>query len=523
MEKISVYVVTGFLSSGKTNFLNHLLNLADWQNTNLLVLQFESGEENFSCIHKHCRTQSFSKKMLEQQFAEIAAKISDCVQNHLTDEIWIEWNGTAPLSQLKDLLLQPQLKEKCHLQKIIFTASVENIESVFGRTGTILLEQLAEADLAIVNGSSSPEQYHHIRRLLRNGNPWLPVCHITSYDDFYQEWFDKEERPLDLTFAFAAAGGVLYLAARPVFQKFQLPFDTVVNSFLGILMQAIPFLLIGVLLSSAVQVFLPQSVVERWLSKSTGTSMIAALAAGFCFPVCDCASVPFFKGLLQKGVPLPAAITFLLAAPIINPTTILSTYFAFGGSLKMVISRVCCGVVIALLIGLSFALHEPQKSILKPYAAQPLLCGFYSNTKQSSRAIEKTKLFLEHARRDFFNVGKFLLIGAFLSAVFQSTGTGIFAAASGKSGLPGSILFMMVMAFCLSLCSSSDAVIARSFSAGFSGSAVLAFLVFGPMLDVKNVLMLSSTCSKHFIIRLTASTAILCFGLTLLLGVTKGV
>ena len=522
MEIIPVYVVTGFLSSGKTAFLNHLLNLPDWRRVNLQVFQFETGEQDFSCVHTHCRTMSFSKRMLEQQFNEVAAQVTASLQSQTPDEIWVEWNGTAPLSQLRALLQQPELQAKCRLQKILFLASAKTIETLLGRTGTILPEQLAEADLAVLNDASSTEQYRRIRRLLRGVNPWLPVCRITSYDAFYREWFDREERPMDLTFAFAAAGVILYLAARPVFLKYQLPFDAVINAYLGILMQAVPFLLIGVLLSAAVQVFLPPAVVERWLSKSTGVSMLTALAAGFCFPVCDCASVPFFKGLLQKGVPLPAAVTFLLAAPIINPAAILSTYFAFGGNPQMVISRICCGILIALLVGLSFALRTPQEQVLKQNAAMLLTCGVYTNDAQGSRTLQKVRLLLEHASRDFFSVGKFLLIGAFLSAVFQSAGTGALTLLGSQSGLVGSILLMMLTAFCLSLCSSSDAVVARSFSNGLPGSAVLAFLVFGPMLDVKNLLMLSSVCSKRFLVRLSLTVAVLCFCLTFLLGTLKG-
>lgn len=113
-------------------------------------------------------------------------------------------------------------------------------------------------------------------------------------------------------------------------------------------------------------------------------------------------------------------------------------------------------------------------------------------------------------------------MGALFSSVFQAAFGGTFTAGRSGNGLAVSILLLMLVAFGLSLCSTSDAVIARSFSTLFPNSAVLAFLVFGPMIDVKNLLMLSSSCSKRFIIRLAVSAAVLCFGMTLLLGCLKG-
>ncbi|QNO16814.1 permease [Caproicibacterium amylolyticum] len=523
MNEISVYVVTGFLGSGKTTFCNHLLNLPDWKKVNLLFLQFESGEEEFSCVHANCRVKCFPKRMLEQQLEEVIRQVAQAIETHPVDEIWVEWNGTAELSQLKALLFQPQIQKKLSLQKIIFLADADSIETTLGRTGQALLKQLAESDLAVMNREKNSAQYRRVRRQLCNVNPWIPVSRIKSYDAFYEEWFEKESKPINLTLAFVLAAIILYFAARPVCIKYQIPFDTVINSFLGIVLQAIPFLLVGVLFSSAVQVFLPQNVVERWFSKSTGTGMLLALAAGFCFPVCDCASVPFFKGLLLKGVPLPAAVTFLLAAPIVNPVVLISTYYAFGGSWQMVLSRLCCGIIIALLVGLSFALHPLKNTALCSGAVQMQFCRSpFSTARQGNEALQKIDLFFQHARSEFFSVGKYLLVGALFSSVFQAAFGGTFTAGRSGNGLAVSILLLMLVAFGLSLCSTSDAVIARSFSTLFPNSAVLAFLVFGPMIDVKNLLMLSSSCSKRFIIRLAVSAAVLCFGMTLLLGCLKG-
>lgn len=102
--------------------------------------------------------------------------------------------------------------------------------------------------------------------------------------------------------------------------------------FMGVFLQAVPFLLLGVLISSAIQVFIPVGVLERIFPSNPVFAMGMGIGAGFFLPVCDCASIPVFQGLLKKGVPLPAAICFMTAAPIVNPVVLLSTYYAFNGS-----------------------------------------------------------------------------------------------------------------------------------------------------------------------------------------------
>ena len=102
-------------------------------------------------------------------------------------------------------------------------------------------------------------------------------------------------------------------------------------------------------------------------------------------------------------------------------------------------------------------------------------------------------------------------------------GTGIFISAQRGAGLAVSIIIMMIMAFVLSLCSSSDAVIARSFANQFSMGSIIGFLVFGPMMDIKNVMMLSSGFSKSFIGKLLLSSFIICFAVVFLFASLGGI
>jgi len=522
---IPIYVVTGFLDAGKTTFLNNLLNRDDWREIKILVIQFESGEEEFRSKYSDCHSLTFAKKALEQEPKQIAAQIAGFIQGRELDEIWVEWNGVVPFLQLQSLLLHPSLRGLCQIQKVIHVADAANIENLLGRTGGALPEQIASSDFAVVRNARSASAFARLRRLFNGINPGINIYKMKAYNDLYKQLFGKKERPVNIFFITVVLFVTLYLVAKPVLEGYRIPINAIVNVFLGVILQAVPFLLIGVLLSAAIQVFIPQGAIERRFSKSAGMGMLAAIIGGFCLPVCDCASIPIFRSLVRKGVPLPVAVTFMTAAPVINPVVILSTYYAFSGNLSVVIGRVGFGIMAAVIIGLIFMIWPPKSHVLSGGTLDRLMCGCgcYEGVEAAATLWGKISLFIRHSQAEFFSVGKYLVIGAFIASIFQVLGTGIFTAAQSGAGVLVSILVMMVMAFLLSLCSSSDAVVARSFAGQFPLSAIMGFLVFGPMMDIKNVMMLSAGFSKRFIGRLLLTAFIVCFVVVILFsGLVQG-
>ena len=517
---IPIYIVTGFLDAGKTTFLNNLLNRHDWRDIRTLVIQFETGEEEFQSRYNNCENITFPKKILEQQPKQIIHQIRNRIQSCELDEIWIEWNGVVPFSQLHSLLLHSSLRGLCKIQKVIHIADAANIENLLGRTGGALPEQIANSDFTVVRHVRSANTLNRIRRLLNGINPGVDIYKINAYNDLYKQLFGKKEHPVNFFFLTVVLIGVLHFVARPVLEEFQIPANTIINVFLGITLQAVPFLLVGVLLSSAIQVFIPQNTIERRFPKSIGLGMLVAIIGGFCLPVCDCASIPIFRSLVKKGIPLPVAITFMTATPVINPVVILSTYYAFSSNLTIVIGRVCFGIIASITIGLIFVIRPPKGHVLSGGALDRLMCscGCYEAAESAATFKGKAGLFIRHSQAEFFSVGKYLLIGTFIASIFQVLGAGIFTAAQSGAGLAVSILIMMVTAFVLSLCSSSDAVIARSFAGQFPMGAIMGFLVFGPMMDIKNVMMLSSGFSKRFIGKLLFTAFIVCFAVVFLLS-----
>lgn len=287
--------------------------------------------------------------------------------------------------------------------------------------------------------------------------------------------------------------------------------------FISILMQAFPFMLIGIFVSAALEVFAPDQFVVRVFPSRFGLGFITAMFAGLLFPVCECAIVPVTTRLVKKGVALPIAVTFMLSAPIINPIVIVSTLYAFAGQPQVALLRVIFGLAIALLVGVILYLLNAGNDVLltghddcgchchdhctccaEPLGSLPDEEAAHTTTRTIS---QKLRTMFLHAGEEFFSVGRYLILGALLTSLIQIlVPRAWFAGLSEKSGLP--LLMMMLIAFLFSACSTSDAFIAKSFTGRFSLGAIMGFLVFGPMMDIKNILMLLGNFKKKFVIAL---------------------
>ena len=323
-------------------------------------------------------------------------------------------------------------------------------------------------------------------------------------------------RPFDKLIILLFIGVGIYLffsIRRPVDLSGFLVFNTV---FTSILMQAFPFMLIGILVSSALHVFVPGEFILKLFPVKRGLGFVTALFAGLFFPVCECAIVPVITRLAQKGVSVPVAVTFMLAAPIVNPIVIVSTLYAFPGQPEVALIRVGCGLALALIIGLVLHIFPEKDTVLLAQQDSnnhnahhddhtSCDCGCCTGDHNSdgikpSLSMKLTSMLI-HAGEEFFSVGKFLIIGALAASLMQTLIPKDFFA--GFEALTGpSLLIMMAAAFLFSACSTSDAFIARSFTSRFSLGAVMGFMVFGPMMDIKNLLMLFSGFKKSFVLKL---------------------
>ena len=253
--------------------------------------------------------------------------------------------------------------------------------------------------------------------------------------------------------------------------------------FLGIFIEAVPYLLLGTLASGLVEVFFDQSQMSQWISKRPIAAAVGGALMGLVFPVCECGVVPLTRRLFNKGLPLSAGISFLLAAPVLNPIVILSTAAAFGWG-QMLLWRLGVSLTIAVTVGLIFSVEKDPSNILRP-----VLTLAHDHHHEAPAALTgKFRQALLIAADEFFEMGRYLIIGAMLAAALQTFIPQASLLAIG-GGPVLSVLVMLALAVILSICSTVDAFVALGFLGSFSFGSVLSFLVFGPMVDIKSVIM----------------------------------
>lgn len=279
--------------------------------------------------------------------------------------------------------------------------------------------------------------------------------------------------------------------------------------FLGIFVEAVPYLLLGTLASGLVEMFVDQDQMSRWISHRPIPAAITGALMGLLFPVCECGVVPLTRRLFHKGLPLSAGIAFLLAAPVLNPIVILSTAAAFGWK-AMLFWRVGLSLVIAVVVGLVFSVEKDAANVLRPMM-----------TTTHDHHHEEAKSFLEKIRAafvitadEFFEMGRYLIVGALLAAGLQTFVPQSALLAIG-SGPILSVLVMLGLAILLSICSTVDAFVALGFVGTFSFGSVLSFLVFGPMVDIKSIIMYAQVFKK----RSVAYLVLIPFAMSLLAGI----
>ncbi|CAM4030395.1 permease [Mesobacillus thioparans] len=270
--------------------------------------------------------------------------------------------------------------------------------------------------------------------------------------------------------------------------------------FLSILIEAFPFVLIGVLIAGMIQIFVTEEHISRWIPKNKYLAIVMSCSVGALFPACECGIVPIIRRLVGKGVPIAAAIGFMLTGPLINPIVIASTYMAFGNDFKIAALRMGIGfviaIIIALLVGMIFKGTQFKSSVS---------IGSHSHSKNQS-FLEKFWAMLQHSIDEFFDMAKYLIIGAFLAALVQTYLPAKTLLEIG-SGTASSLAVMMGLAYFLSLCSEADAFIGASFSSIFPSTSILGFLIFGPMIDLKNTLIMMSVFRIKFVMTVLALVA----------------
>ncbi len=273
--------------------------------------------------------------------------------------------------------------------------------------------------------------------------------------------------------------------------------STLTTIFLGIIIEGVPFLLLGTLASGLLEIYFDQNDLHRLIPRNPLGGAIVGAMLGMFFPVCECGSVPLTRRLFKKGLPVSVGVSFLLAAPVMNPIVIASTAAAFGLG-PVLYLRVGFSLLIAVTTGLIFSTQKHPEKLLNANAWAAISGGSealpLSGIAPAETAFVRPSLrvglprVLEIAVDEFFEMGRFLVLGSLIAALVQTVVPQTLLLQV-SNGPVISVLAMMALAVVLSICSTVDAFIALAFANTFSLGSVLAFLVFGPMVDFKSTLL----------------------------------
>ncbi|GAA4859787.1 permease [Saccharopolyspora rosea] len=277
--------------------------------------------------------------------------------------------------------------------------------------------------------------------------------------------------------------------------------------FLAVCVQAMPFLVLGVLVSGLIAAFVPPGALRRLLPGRTAAAVPVAGVAGLALPGCECASVPVARRLVQQGVAPAAALSFLLAAPAVNPVVLVATAVAFPGQPRMVLARFIASLLTACAMGWLWSrFGRPE------WLAERALRRVEAQHGGGSRWV----VFAESARHDLVEAGGFLVLGGLTSAVFNvAVPTGWLESLGGHLVL--GVLVLAVLAVVLALCSEADAFVVASMP-GLPLIPKLVFLVVGPAVDLKLVAMQSGAFGRRFAARFAPATFVVAITSALVVG-----
>ena len=270
--------------------------------------------------------------------------------------------------------------------------------------------------------------------------------------------------------------------------------------FLGIFVEAVPFLLLGSITSGLIETFIKSDDIMRFLPRNRLGAAVGGAFLGLVFPVCECGVVPVARRLFSKGTPVSLGVAFLLAAPFMNPIVFASTYIAFGFG-PVFIGRIIVTILVAVIVAVVIGTFAKRSATLKPIALgggpDDHVHGEHEALSTRARLLEA----LEIAGDEFFEMGRFLIFGSMLAALMQTLVPQESLLALG-TGPIFSVVFMQILAYVLSVCSTVDSFLALAFVNTFTTGAIVSFLSFGPMVDIKSTLMFTGVFRRRIVLYL---------------------
>ncbi|TCK97781.1 hypothetical protein EDC19_0183 [Natranaerovirga hydrolytica] len=493
--KIKVDIVTGFLGSGKTTFYKEYIKEKKIPKEKILYIQLEEGEEDWDGV--------INKKLASRSESLTSSQLLDWMNKHHPEYIVIETNGMDYLNDLFEILQMKSLKKSIMINNIYNCIHSEMISIYERNFNDLFYEQINNSNIMVLNfvENLSSEAIHDIKLKVAEYKAGSKIWILCKDKVIKKEDRMSFNKTFENSIPFFLGIFVLFIIYSSVNPYIEIEVYSTV--FIGLLLEAIPFLLMGSMISAVIQVFVSEPWITKWFPQNKILGYVVALSAGVFFPVCDCAIIPIMRRLIKKGIPISIAITFMLSAPIVDPIVILSTFYAFWSNTMVVYFRIILGLIIALAVGLLFLVLQKDKDILKEDTNLFLCqCGYCQlDVKRPYGLKDKIIGVFQHGGAEFIGIGRFFIVAAMLSTAIQLYMPDRLVTQLGQQeGL--SLIIMMAAAFIMSICSTSDAFLAQSLGSAFPLSSIMGFLVFGAMLDIKNLMILLTLFKKKFVFKL---------------------
>ena len=403
--------------------------------------------------------------------------------------------------QLEALLYSDILSHLVQIEKVLYICTDQFVSTILPGLGNDVMSQLYSADCIITESDT-----HHA--LLRTYNGEAKIVTTPTPEKVEQLCRNSTWGLIPNLLVIGVTTYILLVTAF----RHDIPYSIhqCFAIITGLIIEAIPFLLLGTVGSTIIRYFVPQRVLLKLLGDHSWKSYGAAMVSGFALPICDCAIIPLFKALIDRGIPLSVALLFMLASPIINPITILSTWYAFPDNPMLSVWRIVLGLVVALLVALSFRFWPPATSIFKARAPQSLSYEEIVLETTKTQYIDKKRLLI-HMEQEFSQLLFYFSMAATVLSIVQVYGKPWLLNAGLTLPEFTAIPILLMLAFFFSVCSTSDAIIGKSLSTLFPISSVMGFLILGPMLDIKNVYILKQYMPPSFIVRLSITIAVMSY------------
>lgn len=469
MQTIPTYVVMGFLGSGKTSAIT--TGIESHKISNVLLFQFEQGIQRPTLSND--RVHTFS---IDDNHDNIISTCQQALRDHQYRELWIEWNGMGSLETFEELFFRSPLGNMLAIKHIYYVTHPSWIESQLPYLGEIPLSQIRYSDTIILTNTTAEKATKYTE--LAPNSTWIACKSVKQWHiaklirSAKPRWKQYSIIPILLALAY-----MFY--AQPNW----------VTMTTAILLQMIPFLLLGTGISVIVEQYASLSRIEKYLQRSPIFAYVLAILMACTMPLCDCAVIPILRSLTRQGMTPKISLFFTMISPLLNPIVLLSTYYAFPKEPMILLGRPLLGILLAFLVS--------------------QYCGprIYGHTdsfppwKQLTlvKSLSKDIGFFGRLQEETLRLLPFIIIGSILSSGLQLFLPKQWLQDISLSGSILVILGMMLLAFCVSICSTADAIIARSFMNVIPIPGILAFLLFGPVLDIKNYVLLRNLFPNSFV------------------------